>query len=588
MNRISNAFGVKLFDKTPRSVHNLTNRRAVTTHPGQARPFYFRTVYPADKFKISPDIFVHTFPTVLPFMGAFDCRIDYFFVPFSLWYGWLDNDTQLTFDQFLNYPRLRWDIPRFKDNPMAPIPGVAKDHYGLGSLWDHSGHSVRFQGYHGSGVNPGNPDPAGENPLSVGGPMFNCDSMLAYLAVYRHFYANPQEPYFVESFTSAAPGDGTLVPAYKHAKHSLKALDYLFPLLRQMSTSGEALIGQIAGDGLNLGLDSDLDKYFPVPTQGHIPTNGMAAYVGVFLRDLNSRANLMDCGILSTTYEFDYFRGRINSSRTKEQVVTSTDGTITVNNIRFANKIQKWADKFNITSGRPSDWLRALWPARVKSGHKPEYLGGVSSTIQFQSIFQNSETAQTPLGWEVNVGRGSFKGRNIYFRSDTYGILVGILNIRPKVYYENIAWKEDLYQKFGDMYNPEMANLGYEELPGYELSTDPMVDPNSKLRKTYDLTSIGSHLAWIEAMTDVDRAYGQFHSGTLLDGFLPLYKNRPPEDGDAEKTEHPFLNYSTYINPADWNKLFADNSAACHNFHAVIYQNIKATRAIPYRTMPSL
>lgn len=593
MRSFSDIFGIKNPGRVPTSVHNLSTKRFFTTHVGQARPVYSRDIYPRDKFSISPSLVIESFPTVLPFFGSLSARVDFFFCPLSMFYGWIESEQQITFEEYLKMPSWRCDPILALDQTSEPsldhVPaGSSYAAYGPGSVFDMIGRPTIHQGSLVDKTN-GVPAPSSLYPTHFGlyGPQRSADSLLSFYAVYNKYYANPQEEYFPLVSVSAS---GTNVPNYNTTYASRRTLELLPALLRRASTLTN-------GDGSYsfTGVPDILQN-----TSQIFGSTFMASTVGkevsTFLSALR-RCDYMDAGIPLVTYSMDYFRGRLNEDRAYESAApVSSDNSVTINSMRFANKIQQFADKFDITSGRFSDVIRSLWRVRLRATNTPSYLGGFSQSITFNSITQMADASQTPLGWQVTRANSTGRARRLFFKSDTFGCLLAIMSIRPQVVYDQINWPEDLQTRFGDKYAPDLANLGFQPMPEYELNPYGDVTPtNGQGEYKSSGNSIGRHLAWIPQMTDVDRAHGLFRWPYSLSSMLPLYFPSVSAGDDLSSKPDTFpvyrpvtTSYTTYVFPSRWNRLFADTSASAHNFYGCLSLGIRARRTIPYRQMPSL
>lgn len=510
-------------------------------------------------------------------MGNFDVRVDYFFVPLATHYGWIANETQLSFAEYIKRPLLTLNPVTKSSETSFPLPGMSAYSYGPGSIFDQLD-------------NPTIPQPhyvqtTYDDPESPGGIPHNANAFLAFWDVYRTYYLNPQEATFpVCSIQGSTAVAGVEV-------FDRRALDYLPRALRSAtaarSTDDEP--GQATPTRNNLFKDA---IYLLSPDHTSMPATGSEAAAAIlFINHFKGHFSSFDAGIPCATYSMDYFRGRISKENIFESKI-NTDDSVTINSIRFANKLQKLADKFDITSGRFSDWMRSIWSVRVTNSLTPQYLGGTSMSLGFKPIVQtNSSTkGETPLGWKVGYADSEKRARPVYFKSNTYGTLLGICTVRPRLVYNHINWPEDCHLAMGDLFTPDMANLGYQKLNQAELAPGTIWS-NTGTFTPVDNTTLGYHLAWVEQMTDVDRCYGLFRPGYSLSEYLPNYT--PTTTGKVNIDEGQWFaygtpSYSTYVIPWVWNRFFADTSTTAHNFRVTIAADIKATRAIPYRTMPSL
>ena len=103
-----------------------------------------------------------------------------------------------------------------------------------------------------------------------------------------------------------------------------------------------------------------------------------------------------------------------------------------------------------------------------------------------------------------------------------------------------------------------------------------------------DTISVGKQPAWINYMTSFNKTYGSF----AIEGneaFMVMNRYYDPIDGIyAEAQGSGELNYTTYINPADFNYTFADTSADAQNFWVQIGFGVEARRIMSAKQIPNL
>lgn len=580
----SQMFGNVNFQKIPTSVHNLSCDRFWTCNPGPVRPVWYQEVLPRDKWRIYPEFAIESFPTALPMYGSYEARVDYFFEPLSNMYGWYDNNALMTFEAFKNAPRWQLNLPQagsslWKDGA-TEFPSPTDIHIpGCGSLYDHLGFPTVAQQVFSTTPTNANGETASLPSNPMGGIASHGENFLAFWDIYRNFYLNPQEG----TFPVIIVGAKSSVNATKNMYTSFNTyvLDDLMMKVRCVSGKANTTRSAYLSNTLNnLANPVHCSALFGAPS-----ISDSDGYLTTFLNTLSSYYTYYDNSLPLCTYKMDFFRGRVNSSAIYESQVDSSGGNITINNIRFANKAQKLADLFSITSGRISDWIRTLWNSSLPDTDVPIYLGGFGTTISFDTTMQTSasQTNGTPLGWQAATAAGSGKGRAITFKAKGYGVIMAIFTLRPNVVYGQMRWPLDVRTAWIDKFTPQMANLGY--LPLSRAWYNPFRTMDTPIPEG----SIGNRLAWVEYMTDVDRCFGEFRYPYSLSAFLP--QTIPSYTYDPEMLPLDDLadaSVSTYVFPDAWNRFFSNYLGGVHNFRAKLSQNIKCTRAIPYRTQPSL
>lgn len=566
-----NLFG--LVNEPPRfkSNHNLSEAAHFTSHVGQVRPFFAREVFAGDKFSIQPSLYVESFPTEINFRGKIDARVDYFFVPFKDFYGWAENDSKMTFEQYINMPVFTASpVSSSYPSKLTGLGGYFPAAYAPGSLMDMLGHPTIPEGNFGKVIsNDGDLDtlPTGRSIHAY----FDAGPFLSFWSIYRDFYLNPQETSF--------PVCQFLADSWSTVKFDIRALDYLPALCRTASMYPNKMQAYPRTD-----IFASAKLLFPSGT-GLENSGENPEYIQSFLSSLSSASFRFDGGIPLCTYKMDYFRGRLNSSTGSYSAEVESEDGITINNIRFANKLQKLADRFTPTSGRFSDFLRAIWPVKTHKTHGPMYLGGTGVRLTFDSILQTAPGIEdgTPMGWKVQRIQSQGDGKYIHCKVTTPGWILGIYSSRPQLTYDHYIWPESVRLFMGDKYHPDMANLGYEPLPNYEVAPGAMVTTKPGINQT---ESIGIHLPWVDLRTAVDHTHGLFRWPYSLCSMFPNYY--PGERPNTYAGVYGPLDYTTYVHPRDWNSPFAATGPLDHNFLISVYQIVKARRPVPYTTTPSL
>ena len=161
-----------------RSTHDLSYAWRSPMGVGTLVPFMKLLALPGDTFDIDLDTKVLTHPTVGPLFGQFKMQLDVFTCPLRLYQAQLHNNA---LNIGLDMKKVK--LPRFKTNMKIegdPAPGLKGRKYGKGSLAEYLG--LRYEPY-----KPGGPFGANVNAI----PYF------AYYDVFKNFYANKQEVYFM-------------------------------------------------------------------------------------------------------------------------------------------------------------------------------------------------------------------------------------------------------------------------------------------------------------------------------------------------------------------------------------------------------
>lgn len=319
---------------------------------------------------------------------------------------------------------------------------------------------------------------------------------------------------------------------------------------------------------------------------------------------------LVNGGLLLTTYEMDLNRALLSSNvgKTKSSVDTST-GSFTIDTFRFRNAVQKAIDKFDLSGGRLSSWLRTLWKVKPdKSLDKAELLHVASSYIGNTDIISTANTLDvtgtgdstlgSSLAQQAGYTIGRVDGDTDHYLSNSYGVFICCGSLIPIVSYSQGMDPCDFHLNFQDCYLPDYASFGYQGVPARELAVQ-LRCVNSVSRAQYQApipprldSVVGKRVAWQEYRTAVDRATGNFAIGGPLSywTFARFYGCVAFEDTGFFVTGTKGLKLrvipntfstSTYVWPRLYNYLFAQTDDAAQNFRLTGRVIYKGTRNIP-------
>lgn len=150
----------------------------------------------------------------------------------------------------------------------------------------------------------------------------------------------------------------------------------------------------------------------------------------------------------------------------------STATQVTINQFREAFQIQKWYERAARGGTRYTEILRSFFgvvspDARLQ---RPEYLGGGSHRIDVSVVPQTSGTTDvSPQANLAAFGVGLNKGSSFTKSFTEHGWLIGLVNVRADLTYQqglNRMWSRST--KF-DMYWPTFAHLGEQAILNKEI-----------------------------------------------------------------------------------------------------------------------
>lgn len=156
----------------------------------------------------------------------------------------------------------------------------------------------------------------------------------------------------------------------------------------------------------------------------------------------------------------------------------------TINQLRQAFQIQKLYEKDARGGTRYTEIIRSHFQvvsddARLQ---RPEYLGGGSSMINIHPIAQTSATldGETPQGTLAAMGTASFSGHGFVKSFTEHCLLIGLVNVRADLNYQqglNRMWSRSTRW---DFYWPSLAHIGEQAVLSKEIFAEgnPTPGPN--------------------------------------------------------------------------------------------------------------
>ena len=141
---------------------------------------------------------------------------------------------------------------------------------------------------------------------------------------------------------------------------------------------------------------------------------------------------------------------------------------------------------------------------------------------------------------------GDKKGGKIVIRCEEAGHIIGICRIVPKLIYSQGNNPDLDLKTMDDLHQPDLDGIGYQDLLTERFAAlDTRRDDNGV--PTY--RSIGKQPAYIDYMTDIDEAYGDF---AIENNKMTMTLNRRYQYKDGFLADG-----TTYIDPAKFNYVWA-------------------------------
>lgn len=145
----------------------------------------------------------------------------------------------------------------------------------------------------------------------------------------------------------------------------------------------------------------------------------------------------------------------------------------TINSLREAFQLQKMLERDARGGTRYTELILSHFKVRSPDSRlqRSEYLGGGSSMVSVTPIVQTSETGTTPQGELTAIAYHSQSGVGFTKSFVEHGVLIGLVNCRADLTYQQGMDRMWSRQTKYDYYWPALANLGEQEILNKEIFT---------------------------------------------------------------------------------------------------------------------
>lgn len=392
------------------SIFNLSYEKKFTCDMGQLIPVVCDECVPGDHWKIGNNSLVRFNPMVAPVLHEVKVLTDYFFVPYRiLWNEWEDFYT------------------RGKDGKLeVPLPKWNPTKKSKGSLWDFLGLPIDV-------------DPKGAYPVDF--------IRRAYNLIYNEYYR-----------------DETLTDEVSLTNEDILNCSW------QKDYFSSALPWQQRGDPIAVPLTGYASAFWDVDNITDVPISYSTAPPLTFSQSEITYTGLPNANLTGNarTIWNENLTGMLNTN----VIDVSSIATFNINELRFAFQLQKYLERGARGGYRYIEQLKSRFGVHPRDDRlsRPEYIGGTRSPVWFSEVLQTSSSDDTtPQGNMSGHGitnPAGFAGR---YRVQEFGLLVGIMRVRPAPSYQqgiNRQWLKDVVE---DFYSPEFANLGEQDIKVAEI-----------------------------------------------------------------------------------------------------------------------
>lgn len=460
---------------------------------GTLIPTNVTRVVAGDDFSFQPGVGVQALPIVAPFLGNVCVKKEYFFIPDRIY----NIERQLNFQGVTDTPNTV-----YKPSIAPPIPFSISAAAGAPIAIKVSDVQTDLPaGSLSYIVGPGSlADYMGEAPGSLVAGVIDLTPYIGYIDIYYNYYLNQQFNFVPTSLAGTVSDSALEYPYYlsvsqlENYLRTIKTTPNTFPAVRE--TDGVSYSSNVNA-ALSAVDFSVFDWAFFTGRQSLFQRAFPSYYLEAWLK---------------------------TSSFTDAAVDVSTSGnSVSMRNITFASRMQRYMDLAFAGGGRNSDFYESQFDVKLDQDNTcPAFLGSDSFDMNVNTLYQTTgfEDNSSPLGaFSGQLSGGTrFRRRNYHFNDDGY--FMEITSIVPRVYYPSYINPTSRQISLGQQYAPALDNIAMQGLkastvfgevqslgataPTYASSI--LTVPGFKLQ---DVNYIGYEPAWSELMTAVSKPHGR-------------------------------------------------------------------------------
>ncbi|WVR22129.1 MAG: major capsid protein [Malazfec virus 4] len=629
-----------------RSTHDLGYIWRSTMSAGTLVPFMCEVALPGDTFDIFLDCDVKTHPTVAPLFGSFKVQLDTFSVPWRL-YNSLIHNNALKIGRNMNQakiPQIKMvstaisasaDVDNAQVNPSSlfaylGIRGVGSGTAGSERYFNaipYLGYWDIFKNYyanlqenmaffiHSEQVNFDNENvgemvvgatydtgttipeaPATSTVQATDGSLIwinwvyspNINSLMIV-------FSDGTEVPFQDIFQTNGTGGGYYWYQYNFGRWGTRYIrswryiqpDELKPVKPKLTPF---LLENIDTMRTNILAFSSKTEPFVIDEESILPYGGPLVQKMIYETPYPSLLFSQE-GLAVKTYQSDIFNNWLSTEWidgangiSELTAIDTSEGSFTLDTLNLSKKVYDMLNRIAVSGGTYNDWLEVVYDHPYKQrAETPVYLGGLSRELVFQEVVSNatasSDEGIDPLG--TLAGKGIMgkraKGGKVVVRVDEPSFIMGIVSLTPRVdYSQGNRWYMNL-QTWDDLHKPNLDQIGFQEL----ITEQMAYWTTSNAGGVWSTKSAGKQPAWINYMTNFNRTYGNF---AVANNEMFMTLNRRYESNVGID----ILDLTTYIDPAKFNYIFAQEELDAQNFWVQIAVDITARRKMSAKVMPNM
>lgn len=460
---------------------------------GTLIPTNLTRVIAGDDFSFQPGVGVQALPIVAPFMGNVCVKKEYFFIPDRIY----NIDRQLNFQGVTDTPNTV-----YKPSMAPPIPFDIN--IPSGEVIDIQVSDLQTNlpnGALGEIVAPGSlADYMGEAPGSIVVGVLDLTPYVGYMDIYYNYYLNQQYDRIPTSLAGTVADSALEYPYYL-------TVSELESYLRAIKTTPNT----------SRAIREDDSASYSTNVQAAIDAAGSKAFTWLFFTGRQS--------LFQRAFPSYYLEAWLKTSSFVDAAIdVSTSGnSVSMRNITFASRMQRYMDLAFAGGGRNSDFYEAQFDVKLDQDNTcPAFLGSDSFDMNVNTLYQTTgfEDNSSPLGaFSGQLSGGTrFRRRNYHFNDDGY--FMEITSIVPRVYYPSYINPTSRQISLGQQYAPALDNIAMQGLKAstvfgetQNIGATAASYANSALTipgfKTQDVNYVGYEPAWSELMTAVSKPHGR-------------------------------------------------------------------------------
>lgn len=607
---MANPFGAVKVTAPGKSVFTLTHEKQLTMGIGTLIPIFSKMVNAGEKFKIQSEFMLRMNPLIAPVMGRMNVDIHYFFCKHTdLWskfYEFMSGVDNLG-NEFtaVNPFCVKWW--QYYDALCAIIETtgrVQKIHYNYYDVYSFAGTILDYLGYpslltedcYNYYVNNGSTQQFWSDFNEYDSHYFNLFPLFDYQKIYYEYYS--KESFEDDVFSKILDGITTfyLREDDKNVFDIIITGQSLSPAMQDFANlvnqvipdeyQVDAPVGSLLRWLITPHLRKYANDYFtsanPWTQKGQapkVPITGTLNPQSDFSLEaqnilINETAEWIPTGRNTTTL------GSANTAEARVSLIeasSSVEGYFNISDLRIATAVQRLLEKFATAGTRINEYLRSVFGTSDPSLElgRALYLGGTSTPMEISTIFQSSESNQTPLGDMGGKGMSAGVSPFVTYKVPQHGVIIGIMSIRPKLVYDNVIERELTYFDRFDYPTPDLQHVGEQAIYNYELNA-PMTSGEG------EFVTLGYQQRYGEAKYIPSTRHGEikrFHS-------LEYWSAYNPSDSPES------ISQLIAVNPLNYGKMFnyvglsEDDTRSQLIVH--ILNKVSAKRPLSFYSTPSL